>query len=46
MSSIGSYAPRNEQLFKEIDDRYYGLRDFTMAGPDGVAIRFATELRA
>jgi catechol 2,3-dioxygenase-like lactoylglutathione lyase family enzyme len=34
------------RIFKEIGDRYYGLRDFTMAGPDGVAIRFATELRA
>jgi catechol 2,3-dioxygenase-like lactoylglutathione lyase family enzyme len=32
------------RIFKEIDDRYYGLRDFTMAGPDGVAIRFATTL--
>jgi catechol 2,3-dioxygenase-like lactoylglutathione lyase family enzyme len=32
------------RIFKEIDDRYYGLRDFTMAGPDGVALRFATSL--
>jgi catechol 2,3-dioxygenase-like lactoylglutathione lyase family enzyme len=33
------------RIFKEIGDRYYGLRDFTMLGPDGVAIRFATQLR-
>ncbi len=32
------------RIFKKIDDRYYGLRDFTMIGPDGVGIRFATEL--
>ncbi|MGE0128334.1 MAG: VOC family protein [Blastocatellales bacterium] len=32
------------RIFKEIGDRYYGLRDFTMVGPDGVAIRFATLL--
>jgi catechol 2,3-dioxygenase-like lactoylglutathione lyase family enzyme len=33
------------RIFKEIGDRDYGLRDFTMMGPDGVAIRFATPLR-
>jgi catechol 2,3-dioxygenase-like lactoylglutathione lyase family enzyme len=27
-----------------IADRYYGLRDFTIADPDGFGIRFATEL--
>jgi len=27
-----------------IDDRYYGLRDFTIAGPDGIGLRFATWL--
>jgi NAD(P)H-dependent FMN reductase/catechol 2,3-dioxygenase-like lactoylglutathione lyase family enzyme len=27
-----------------IDDRYYGLRDFTIADPDGFGIRFATLL--
>ena len=27
-----------------IEDRYYGLRDFTIAGPDGVGLRFATRL--
>lgn len=32
------------RIFKKIDDREYGLRDFTMVGPDGIAIRFATLL--
>lgn len=32
------------RIFKPIGDRYYGLRDFTLVGPDGVAIRFATPL--
>lgn len=32
------------RIFKKIDDRYYGLRDFTLVGPDGLGIRFATEL--
>src|SRR5262245_40216681 len=27
-----------------ISDRYYGLRDFTIADPDGFGIRFATVL--
>jgi catechol 2,3-dioxygenase-like lactoylglutathione lyase family enzyme len=27
-----------------ISDRYYGLRDFTIADPDGFGIRFATAL--
>jgi catechol 2,3-dioxygenase-like lactoylglutathione lyase family enzyme len=27
-----------------IDDRYYGLRDFTIADPDGFGVRFATNL--
>jgi catechol 2,3-dioxygenase-like lactoylglutathione lyase family enzyme len=29
-----------------IADRYYGLRDFTIADPDGFGIRFATGLQA
>lgn len=32
------------RIFKDIGDRYYGLRDFTMIGPDGMAIRFATQI--
>jgi len=29
-----------------IADRYYGLRDFTIADPDGFGIRFASALKA
>jgi len=29
-----------------VSDRYYGLRDFTIADPDGFGIRFATVLQA
>jgi catechol 2,3-dioxygenase-like lactoylglutathione lyase family enzyme len=29
-----------------IADRYYGLRDFTVADPDGFGLRFATRLPA
>lgn len=32
------------RIFKKLDDRYYGLRDFTLVGPDGIGIRFATPL--
>jgi catechol 2,3-dioxygenase-like lactoylglutathione lyase family enzyme len=32
------------RVIRPIDDRYYGLRDFTVAGPDGVALRFASPL--
>ncbi|MBP6822935.1 MAG: VOC family protein [Acidobacteria bacterium] len=32
------------RIFREIGDRDYGLRDFTLVGPDGIGIRFATEL--
>jgi catechol 2,3-dioxygenase-like lactoylglutathione lyase family enzyme len=27
-----------------IENRYYGLRDFTVAGPDGLGLRFATPI--
>jgi uncharacterized glyoxalase superfamily protein PhnB len=27
-----------------IGDRYYGLRDFTIADPDGFGVRFASDL--
>jgi catechol 2,3-dioxygenase-like lactoylglutathione lyase family enzyme len=27
-----------------VDDRYYGLRDFTIADPDGFGVRFASTL--
>jgi uncharacterized glyoxalase superfamily protein PhnB len=29
-----------------IADRYYGLRDFTIADPDGFGIRFASVLKS
>ena len=33
------------QVIIPISDRYYGLRDFTIADPDGFGIRFATLLQ-
>ena len=32
------------RVLKPIGNRYYGLRDFTIADPDGFGIRFATRL--
>ena len=32
------------RIIRPIDDQYYGLRDFILAGPDGLGIRFATRL--
>ena len=32
------------QVIRPIENRSYGLRDFTIAGPDGIALRFATRL--
>ena len=32
------------RVIRAIDDRYYGLRDFIIAGPDSLGIRFATRL--
>ncbi|HJQ68218.1 MAG TPA: VOC family protein [Blastocatellia bacterium] len=32
------------RVIRPIEDRYYGLRDFTVAGPDGLAIRFGTRI--
>jgi len=32
------------EVIKPIEDRYYGLRDFTIAGPDGLGIRFGTRI--
>ncbi len=31
-------------VIKPIADRYYGLRDFTIADPDGFGLRFGTRL--
>lgn len=36
-------APR---IIVPVDDRHYGLRDFTIADPDGFELRFASRLRA
>jgi catechol 2,3-dioxygenase-like lactoylglutathione lyase family enzyme len=32
------------QVIQPIGNRSYGLRDFTIAGPDGLGLRFATHL--
>lgn len=32
------------QVIRPIGNRSYGLRDFTIAGPDGLGLRFATRL--
>jgi hypothetical protein len=31
-------------VIRPIGDREYGLRDFTIAGPDGIGLRFASRL--
>jgi len=33
------------QVIIPLADRYYGLRDFTIADPDGFGVRFASALR-
>ena len=32
------------RVIKPIEDRYYGLRDFTIADPDGFGLRFGSRL--
>jgi catechol 2,3-dioxygenase-like lactoylglutathione lyase family enzyme len=32
------------QVIRPVENRSYGLRDFTIAGPDGLGLRFATRL--
>jgi catechol 2,3-dioxygenase-like lactoylglutathione lyase family enzyme len=34
------------RVIRPIADKYYGLRDFTIDGPDGVGLRFATRIPA
>jgi catechol 2,3-dioxygenase-like lactoylglutathione lyase family enzyme len=34
------------QVIRPVENRSYGLRDFTIAGPDGLGLRFATRLSA
>ena len=36
----------NARIVVPIGDRYYGLRDFTIADPDGFGVRFASVLAA
>ncbi|MEW6212226.1 MAG: VOC family protein [Acidobacteriota bacterium] len=31
-------------IIRPIADRYYGLRDFTIGGPDGLGLRFASRI--
>lgn len=31
-------------ILRGLQEQYYGLKDFTVAGPDGVGLRFATPL--
>ena len=31
-------------VIRAIENRYYGLRDFTISGPDGISLRFASRL--
>ncbi|MGD8987101.1 MAG: hypothetical protein PVH57_03005, partial [Syntrophobacterales bacterium] len=33
------------KILSPIEAQYYGLRDFIVAGPDGLALRFATWLK-
>ncbi|EJU03189.1 Glyoxalase/Bleomycin resistance protein/Dihydroxybiphenyl dioxygenase [Dacryopinax primogenitus] len=34
------------RVLSPIEDRYYGLRDFTILDPDGFGVRFGTRLRS
>ena len=34
------------QVIIPVADRYYGLRDFTIADPDGFGVRFASQLQS
>ncbi len=36
---------KGAKILSPIEDRYYGLRDFIIAGPDGLGLRFATWLK-
>ena len=50
VSNVDSYWNLAQELgtkvFREIGNREYGLRDFTICGPDGIGLRFATRLLA
>ena len=36
----------NAEVFAPLEDRYYGLRDFTILDPDGFGVRFASTTKA
>ena len=40
----GLALAKGHMLIRELSDKYYGLRDFTVAGPDGVGLRFASPI--
>jgi catechol 2,3-dioxygenase-like lactoylglutathione lyase family enzyme len=46
--NVDDYWTRSKKMgakiIRPIDNRHYGLREFTIAGPDGLALRFATWL--
>jgi catechol 2,3-dioxygenase-like lactoylglutathione lyase family enzyme len=48
VSNVDDYWTLSQQMgvqvIRPIENRYYGLRDFTIAGPDGLGLRFATRL--
>jgi hypothetical protein len=41
---MSHYIDSGAQLVVEMYVRKYGLRDFTIAGPDGIGLRFRTRL--
>jgi catechol 2,3-dioxygenase-like lactoylglutathione lyase family enzyme len=49
VSNVDAYwhraIQRGATILSPIEDRIYGLRDFVIAGPDGLALRFATWLK-
>ena len=40
----GLAVAQGHTLIRELSDKYYGLRDFTVAGPDGIGLRFASPI--
>ena len=47
--NVDAYWHRANQqgatILSPMEDRYYGIRDFVIAGPDGLALRFGTWLK-
>ena len=48
VSNVDDYWTLSQQMgvqvIRPIENRSYGLRDFTIVGPDGLGLRFATRL--